>query len=301
MLSQREEWRASLDALRLSLELREIADVRGQYERLRDQHGFRALDYTVDADTASPRACFQFSEDLPKRTDFSPFVVVAGTDKPALSAAEKQLCVEGLQHGQSYAITLRAGLPSVVHETLSKSADFSVYVRDRKPFAHFSASAYVLPRTGQRGIPIISTNSRAIAVEIYRIGDRSLTDAIGNENSGRGDFQHSLSRYEVDQLRNTRGETVWKGELAVEQAALNADVTTAFPVDQAIGDLKPGVYVMVAQPQELNARARISIRWRRSGSLSPISASPHSRATTASACSSIRSRPRRPKTTSSCG
>ena len=251
VLSQREEWRASLDALRLSLELREIADVRGQYERLRDQHGFRALDYTVDADTASPRACFQFSEDLPKRTDFSPFVVVAGTDKPALSAAEKQLCVEGLQHGQSYAITLRAGLPSVVHETLSKSADFSVYVRDRKPFAHFSASAYVLPRTGQRGIPIISTNSRAIAVEIYRIGDRSLTDAIGNENSGRGDFQHSLSRYEVDQLRDSRGETVWKGELAVEQAALNADVTTAFPVDQAIGDLKPGVYVMVAQPQEL--------------------------------------------------
>ncbi len=29
------------------------------------------------------------------------------------------------------------------------------------------------------------------------------------------------------------------------------DVTTAFPVDQAVGDLKPGVYVMVAQPQEL--------------------------------------------------
>ena len=38
--------------------------------------------------------------------------------------------------------------------------------------------------------------------------------------------------------------------LAVEQAPLNADVTTAFPVDQAVGDLTPGVYVMVAQPQE---------------------------------------------------
>ena len=34
------------------------------------------------------------------------------------------------------------------------------------------------------------------------------------------------------------------------QAPLNADVTTAFPVDQAVGELKPGVYVMVAQPQE---------------------------------------------------
>jgi alpha-2-macroglobulin len=251
VLSQREIWRPALDALRLSLEQREVADVRGQYERLREQHGFRVLDYSVDADTASPRACFQFSEDLPPRADFSPFVVLAGADKPAVSAAEKQLCIEGLQHGETYSVTLRAGLPSTVHETLSKSADFAIYVRDRKPFVRFSTNAYVLPRVGQRGIPLVSTNTRAIAVEVYRLADRSLLDAVGSENNGRGDFQHSLSRYDVEQLRQSRGVSVWKGELAVEQAALNADVTTAFPVDQAIGDLKTGVYVMVAKPQEL--------------------------------------------------
>jgi alpha-2-macroglobulin len=251
VLSLRELWRPSLDALRLSLELREVAEVRGMYERLREQQGFRVLDYSVDADTTSPRACFQFSEELPPRTDFSPFVVLAGTAKPALSAAEKQLCVEGLQHGQTYAVTLRAGLPSTVHETLSKSGEFSIYVRDRKPLARFSTTAYVLPRTGQRGIPVISTNTRAIAIEVYRLGDRSLADAIGDDNSGRGYFQHSLSRYDVERLRNSRGVAVWKGELAVEQVPLNADVMTAFPVDQAVGDLKPGVYVMVAQPQEM--------------------------------------------------
>jgi alpha-2-macroglobulin len=250
VLSQRELWRPSLDALRLSLELREVADVRGMYERLREQHGFRVLDYSVDADTTSPRACFQFSEELPPRTDFSPFVVLAGTTKPALSAAEKQLCVEGLSHGETYKVTLRAGLPSTVHETLSKSGDFSIYVRDRKPLVRFSTTAYVLPRTGQRGIPVISTNTRAIAIEVFRLGDRSLAEAIGGGNAGRGDFQRSLSRYDVEQLRDSRGVPVWKGVLAVEQAPLNADVTTAFPVDQAVGDLKPGVYVMVAQPQE---------------------------------------------------
>ena len=36
VLSQRQHWRPALDALRLSLELREVADVRGQYERMRD-------------------------------------------------------------------------------------------------------------------------------------------------------------------------------------------------------------------------------------------------------------------------
>jgi alpha-2-macroglobulin len=252
LLSQRQIWRPALDALRLSLELREVADVRGQYERLRDQYGFRVLDYTVDADTASPRACFQFSEDIPPRTDFSPFVALAGTDKPALSVAEKQLCVEGLSHGETYKVTLRAGLPSVVHETLSKSSDFAIYVRDRKPTVRFSTSAYVLPRTGQQGIPVISVNTKSVAVEIYRISDRNLIDTISTNGFGNGDFQNGLSRSDVQQLQDSRGVQVWKGSLAVDaNAALNAEVTTAFPVDQTVGDLKPGVYVMVAQAKEL--------------------------------------------------
>ncbi|MEA2991374.1 MAG: alpha-2-macroglobulin, partial [Alphaproteobacteria bacterium] len=240
--ADRKLWRPALDALRLSLDLREVADVRGQYERLRDEHGFRLLDYSVDSDAASPRACFQFSEELAgKRTDFSPFVAVGGSDRPALSADEKQLCVEGLKHGERYSITLRAGLPSSIKETLAKSADFTIYVRDRKPFVRFTGKAYVLPRAGQRGIPIISVNTKAIAVEIYRIGDRNLTDTVA------GDFQRNLGRYELEHLAAERGAKVWSGELAAE-TPLNTDVTTAFPVDQAVGDLAPGVYVMAAMP-----------------------------------------------------
>ena len=37
---------------------------------------------------------------------------------------DKQLCVEGLRHGERYAITLRAGLPSTVKETLAKIRGF---------------------------------------------------------------------------------------------------------------------------------------------------------------------------------
>ena len=250
VMAQRQVWRPALDALRLSLELREVADVRAQYERLRDQYGFRVLDYSIDADTASPRACFQFSEGLPARTDFSPFVVLAGTDKPALSVADKQLCVEGLQHGGSYTVTLRAGLPSVVHESLSKSADFSIYVRDRSAAVRFSTTAYVLPRAGQRGIPVISVNTKSVAVEIYRIGDRNLIDTIEGTTYSDSNFQSSLQRYDVDHIKESGGVPVWQGNLAIDAAPLNSEVTTAFPVDQAVGDLKPGVYVMVAQPQE---------------------------------------------------
>jgi uncharacterized protein YfaS (alpha-2-macroglobulin family) len=240
--ADRSVWRPALDALRISLDLREVADVRQQYERLREDHGFRLLDYSVDADAASPRVCFQFSEDLPgKRTDFSPFVTVGGQDKPALSVQDRQLCVEGLKHGERYAVTLRAGIPSTVRETLAKSADFNIYVRDRKPLVRFSGKAYVLPRTGQRGIPVVSVNTTAVALEIYRIGDRNLLETV----VGR-DFQRNLDRYDIGRLTEERGAQVWKGEMTVEQT-LNTDVTTAFPVDQAIGTLAPGVYVLVAQ------------------------------------------------------
>ena len=242
-MSDRKLWRPALDALRLSLDLREVADVRGQYEKMRDEHGFRLLDYTVDSDGASPRACFQFSEDLAKRVDFAPFLALAGTDKPALSAEGKQLCVDGLKHGERYNINLRAGLPSTVKESLPKSAEFNIYVRDRKPFVRFTGRAYVLPRTGQRGIPLVSVNTPAVNVDVFRIGDRNLINTVIDS-----DFQKTLSRYQLSDLGDERGVKVWSGELATA-TTLNQDVITAFPVDQALGDLQPGVYVMTAAPK----------------------------------------------------
>jgi alpha-2-macroglobulin len=243
-LADRKQWRPALDAMHFALDLRETADLRGQYERLRSEYGFRMLDYSVDSDAVSPRACFQFSEELPgRRTDFSPFVAVAGQDKPAITANDKQLCVEGLKHGERYEITLRAGLPSTVRETLSKSAAFTIFVRDRKPFVRFSGKAYVLPRTGQRGIPVLSVNTSAVKLSVYRIGDRNLLDTVLGY-----DFQRNLSQYEAERLANERGAKVWSGELAVTPK-LNTEVATAFPVDQALGELKPGVYVMTAAPK----------------------------------------------------
>src|SRR3984885_7595936 len=239
-MSERKLWRPALDALRLSLGLREVADVRGSYEKMRDEHGFRLLDYTVDSDSASPRACFQFSEDLAKRTDFAPFLALAGNDKPALSSEGQQLCVDGLKHGERYNINLRAGLPSTVKETLPKSAEFNIYVRDRKPFVRFTGRAYVLPRTGQRGIPLVSVNTPSVSIDVFRIGDRNLINTVID-----GDFQRALSRYELSSLGDERGVKVWSGQLATA-TTLNQDVTTAFPVDEALGAMQPGVYVMTA-------------------------------------------------------
>ena len=104
----------------------------------------------------------------------------------------------------------------------------------------FSGRAYVLPRVGQRGIPVVSVNASAVTLEVYRIGDRNLVSTVLGH-----DFQRTLNRYELARLREERGSQVWKGEMKVEPTQ-NADVTTAFPVSEAIPNLSAGVYVVVA-------------------------------------------------------
>ncbi|SFK17148.1 alpha-2-macroglobulin family protein [Methylocapsa palsarum] len=239
----REMWRPSLNAYRASLDLADSAAVRKVYDDEREKHGFRILNYTVDNESAAPRVCFQFSEPLARgKADFAPFVAVSGAANGAVSTEDQQLCVEGLKHGASYAIVLRQGLPSSVGEALLKSADYEIYVRDRSPQVHFTGKNYVLPRVGQEGVPVVSVNTQKIAVDILRIGDRNLLPTVRSD-----DFLGQLSSERIKQYIDTDGSRVWTGTLDASPE-LNRDVTTAFAVGEAVGQLEPGVYVMTAKP-----------------------------------------------------
>ena len=48
------------------------------------------------------------------------------------------------------------------------------------------------------------------------------------------------------------GAPVWEGQLAIANE-LNKEVTTSFPVDEALPERKPGVYVLTAQPADDNS------------------------------------------------
>jgi len=241
--AKRGMWRPALDAYHAGLDLAEVPQVRNIYADMREKHGFRVLDYKVDNESASPRVCFQFSEQLVQgRTDYTPFVTVSGFANAALSIEDQQLCVEGLKHGEHYKIVLREGLPSTVEEALLKPADYDIYVRDRSPLVHFTGRNYVLPRAGQEGIPVVSVNTSKVAVDIIRIGDRNLLPTVRSE-----DFLSQLSPYRIKQYIETDGKKIWSGTLDVK-TELNTEVTTAFPVMEAAGELDPGVYVMAAKP-----------------------------------------------------
>lgn len=236
-------WRAAIDTMKTALELRNAAVDRAFYDKLKDEHGFRMLDYTVESDLAAPRACVQFSEDLAPRTDFASFVQVEGTDKPAVTAEERQICVEGLKHGEHYVIRLRPGIPAANGERVNKPAELSIYVRDRSPGVRFTGRNYVLPRTGQKGIPVVSVNTPQVKIAILRIGDRGLVPTALN-----GEFRQGIEGYVRERLKGGEAISVFDGTLDVANP-LNEDVTTAIPVTDAVGKLQPGVYVMTAEPK----------------------------------------------------
>lgn len=241
-LQRRSFWRPAIEALKTSLSLVENAEVRESYETLRSEHGFRMIDYKVEQDSASPRLCLQFSENLQRGEEFSKFIAIDGKDAQALAVEGQQLCVEGLVHGRRYEVLVRAGLPSAVAEILEKPAELAIYVRDRSPSVRFTGRSYVLPSRGQSGIPVISVNTDKVKIEIFRIGDRSLASALTN-----GDLERQLASYEIDQMRQTTGAQVYAGELDAAMR-LNEEVTTAVPVGEAVPELKPGVYAMIAKP-----------------------------------------------------
>lgn len=242
-LDRREMSRPALQAYEVSLNLTNTASVRAAYEDLKARKGFRIVDHTVDNDNAAPRICAQFSEELVKSgIDYSSFVTLDSNAPQAIEAKDRQICVEGLEHGRTYNVTFRQGLPAAIGETLPAPVALSIYVQDRAPSVRFTGDSFVLPAKARHGIPLVSVNMDAAKVKLYRIGDRSLAQLLSGYQ-----FLRQLDGYDVSTVSDQMGAPVWEGEIDIAAHALNKETTTSFPIDEALPQRQPGVYVLTAE------------------------------------------------------
>ncbi|HVZ14300.1 MAG TPA: PAN domain-containing protein, partial [Bauldia sp.] len=171
-LADREIWLPSIRAYRASLALNQVQRVQDAYDKVVAEHGFRVTDNTVEADSATPQICVKFSDDLPvSQPGLADYVSVDPGDGLAIEPQQQQICVNGVKHGQRYAIKLRGELPAADGETLGHPVELSIYVRDRAPWVGFAGNAYVLPAGPGASIPIDSVNTDKVRAKIYRIGD----------------------------------------------------------------------------------------------------------------------------------
>ena len=176
--------RASLYALRLAEGLAPGPAIAAAVERAEGLFGFRVTDRQVDFEAESPRACFTFSDPLASvGVDYADFVRVDAGTFP-VEARDTQLCIDGLAHGSHYQVTLRAGLPSAAGERMRASVGQEVYVRDRTPAVRFAGRAYVLPKSAEAAVPIVSVNASEAALQLYRVGTRNVATVLGNGDFG---------------------------------------------------------------------------------------------------------------------
>ncbi len=240
-LAKQQNYRQALSAYKESLALVGARTVQTAYNDLRERQGFRVTGNTTDADSGNPRACVQFSEPLVKAgVDYAPFVMLDGQAPKAMEAKENQICVEGLTHGQRYKLSLRRGLPSSVDEPLPTQIDLDVYIKDRSPMVRFTGDSFVLPSTARRGIPIVAVNTERADLKLYRVGDRNIAPLLTTS-----EFLTQMSGYSADRIEQENGELIWQGTIDLGQE-MNREVTTSFPVDEALPNRTPGVYVLTA-------------------------------------------------------
>ena len=150
---------------------------------------------------------------------------------------------KGLEHGGNYNITFRPGLPAAIGEVLEAPVTLEVYIQDRAPSARFTGDSFVLPATARHGIPLVTVNLDVADIKLFRIGDRSLAQLLSGYQ-----FLRQLDGYDISSIADQMGAPVWEGKLDIVND-LNKDVTTSFPIDEALPDRKPGVYVLTAQPE----------------------------------------------------
>ncbi len=238
LLEAANEGRNSIDAFRLAQSLDARASTEAALERAIGLFGFKVVDTQVDNNAERPRICVNFNEDLLELgVDYASFVQ---GDLP-VEAEGSQLCLDGVTHGQTYEITLRAGLPAASGEVLVRSVQVSTYVKDRDPSVHFIGRSYVLPMSDNPAIPVVTVNASEVELRLFRVGERNLVPTMLY-----GILGENIGQYSEEDIANERGEEVWSG-IGEVGGALNMDAITALPLSTAIKEFEPGIYAMTAR------------------------------------------------------
>lgn len=213
-----------------------------------EERPFELSGVEVASERDRPQACFTFTRSLPrpqtrgKAVDLSRFVTVEPAQKVTVTARDRDLCLEGLAHGQRYAITIKAGFQAAGgREKLAEAVTREVQVADRKPSLSFRGQGYMLPRIGGEGLPLRGVNVDRVRLQVLRVNDRALVEQIYY-----GRINQTMTDFEVGDILDQKGQVVWKGEMAMG-GQRNRTTQTPFPVDAVLGTLSPGVYVAVAE------------------------------------------------------
>jgi hypothetical protein len=227
--------------------LNQIYDERvsGELNALYNLDKFRATAVNLQSEGDKPRVCVEFysavSDDEAVR--WPDYVKIEPAIDAAIIPSGNTLCIEGVAFGGTYEVTLLPGLPGMEGAALEEPDSLTVTIGDREPSVGFRSAAYVLPKVGSTGVPMVSVNVDEAELQLLRIADRNL---VAQMYEGR--FLQNLDGWDSDRIAESFGEAIWTGTVEVE-AAQNEQTVTSIPIGELLPDTDPGIYILTARPK----------------------------------------------------
>ncbi|MFA5122354.1 MG2 domain-containing protein [Zavarzinia sp.] len=203
---------------------------------------FRVINAYAREDADTPSLCLDFYGELQPTAHYEDYVEVAPKFDGAFFVRGKTLCIEGAHFGEAYQLSVAKGLPGAGGLKLDRPEEAAITVGNRPESLGFTENAYILPKVGAAGIPLLSVNTDKAKLALYRINDRNIMPAMAT-----GNFMNVLTSYDADEIAQNSGELVWKGEVDIENVA-NKRVVTAIDIEQMRKTAAPGIYVLTAAP-----------------------------------------------------
>lgn len=219
------------------------SEIANRLQTLYDAAAFRIVNSSTQTEGERARVCLQFRDYLKpvKEIHYEDYVKVEPAVTPAFVVTGDNLCIDGLDFGARYTVTVLKGLRSINDDALAETDTVTFDIGDRAASLGFPGSAYVLPKIGSTGIPLVSVNIDKADLQLLRITDRNLVQQIR-----QGRWLRALDGYDRDRIPEEVGDLLWKGGITIEQER-NRRVTTLVPISDVLPETVPGIYVLTAE------------------------------------------------------
>lgn len=215
-----------------------------------EENRFVYFRYAPDTSGVSPRACLVFSQPLDPEVNYATYIRMQSDVRPAYAVEGRELCLEGLDFASGYTATILEGLPSADGRTIEREEEVQISFEDRPAYVGFDGAGVILPRDDADGLAIETVNVDQVEISVYRVNDRALAFKSISQGDEAAQGRYSYLYGEEDP-RDVSSE-VWSGSMDIDNVT-NAAVTTVFPLQDVIGELRPGSYfVELKDARELN-------------------------------------------------
>ncbi|WP_144185978.1 alpha-2-macroglobulin family protein [Elioraea rosea] len=211
---------------------------------LRRAAGLTVRRIAAEPESDPPRACIEFAGVLSPRRDvvWADWVRADGVPAASVTREEQRLCVAGLAHGRTWRITLRQGLPGEDDVRLARDVTLEIAMPDRAPRVILQSGAFILPRGDAPRMTVGTVNLSAVALKLYRVGERNLGLELGPD----GRVLKPLGTWAANELAEGRGTLVWEGTLSIPSWQRNVAARTTLDLAPMLGNAAPGLFALTA-------------------------------------------------------